>query len=285
MILEFTKRNLLIYFRDKQAVFFSMMGVLIVFGLYILFLKDMWMDTLQGVPNATFLMNSWVMAGVLAITSITTTLGASGILIEDMANKISKDFKSSPLSRFQLVGSYILSTFIIGLIMSLIAFVLSEAYIVADGGKLLSLTQSLEILAIIPLAVLSSSALIFFIVSFINSSQAFSAVNVVIGTLVGFITGTYMPISSLPGAMQTVVEVFPVSHAAVLYRQIFMDVPISESFAGADQSVIDSFCLDMGINFAYGDYVSTPLFSIAVLCITAVVFYALAIIIMSLKRN
>ena len=35
----FTKRNLLVYFKDKQAILFSLLTSIIVFVLYLLFLK------------------------------------------------------------------------------------------------------------------------------------------------------------------------------------------------------------------------------------------------------
>ncbi|MBR5998871.1 MAG: hypothetical protein IK043_00285, partial [Candidatus Methanomethylophilaceae archaeon] len=39
-ILNFSKRCCLLYFRDKGAVFFSLMASLIVVMLYVLFLRD-----------------------------------------------------------------------------------------------------------------------------------------------------------------------------------------------------------------------------------------------------
>ena len=40
-------RSLRLYFRDKGAVFFSLLAVLIVFGLYALFLGDVYTDSLS----------------------------------------------------------------------------------------------------------------------------------------------------------------------------------------------------------------------------------------------
>ena len=42
------KRNLLIYFKDRQAVFFSMLTSILVFGLYLLFLKKNYTDVLSN---------------------------------------------------------------------------------------------------------------------------------------------------------------------------------------------------------------------------------------------
>ncbi len=47
-----TKRNLKLYFSNKMSVFFSMLGALIAFGLYIIFLQKKYAGFL--VWNPTF---------------------------------------------------------------------------------------------------------------------------------------------------------------------------------------------------------------------------------------
>lgn len=134
MIASVAKRTLRLYFRDKTSVFFSLLAVLIIIGLYVLFLGDIIQGGLDGLPGARFLMDSWIMAGLLAVASITTTMGAFGIMVEDKSKRILKDFSASPIKRSSLVGGYLMGTFLVGMIMTLITFVFAEAYIVAYGG-------------------------------------------------------------------------------------------------------------------------------------------------------
>ena len=42
-----TKRNLLVYFKDKTSVFFSVLTPIIIFALYVLFLKDTYVSQIQ----------------------------------------------------------------------------------------------------------------------------------------------------------------------------------------------------------------------------------------------
>ena len=65
------------------------------------------------------LMTSWIMAGVISVTTITTCNGAFGIMVEDTALNRIRDFKVSPIKRWQLVLSYVVSAMVVGLIMSL----------------------------------------------------------------------------------------------------------------------------------------------------------------------
>jgi multidrug/hemolysin transport system permease protein len=158
MVFNIAKRNLKLFFRDKASVFFSLLAVFIIIGLYVLFLGNMLTSNMEWMgDSARFVMDSWIMAGLLAVTSLTTTMGAYGIMIEDKTKKVLKDFTASPVRRSALVGGYILSSFIIGVIMSVITFVLAEVYIVAYGGELMSLAGMLRVFLCILLSVLSAA--------------------------------------------------------------------------------------------------------------------------------
>lgn len=280
----FIKRNVKLFFRDKSAVFFSLLAVFIIIGLYALFLGDVWLEDFPDIEGARFLMDSWLIAGLLAVTSVTTTLGAFSVMVEDKAKKIAKDFYSAPIKRRSITGGYLFSVFIIGVIMSIVALVLSEAYVLLNGGELLGVAAALKVLGIILLATLSNTALMCFIVSFFKSQNAYATASTIIGTLIGFIAGIYLPIGTLPEAVQTVVKVFPVSHAAVLMRQAVMDVPIDAAFAGAPQEALDGFNSMMGVSYKFGDFTVTPWMSIAFLVVTGILFYGLAMMKMSKKR-
>ncbi len=260
------------------------MGAIIVIALYVLFLGDVWTDSLN-MEGSRYLMDSWIMSGVLAITSITATMGAFGTFVDDRARGTVRDFNASPVKKYEIAGGYILSTFIIGIIMSLVALTFAEAYIVASGGEFLSAVDLLKVLGIMLLSVISSSALVFFIVSFFYTTQSFATASTVLGTLIGFITGVFIPIGTLPYAVQWVVMIFPVSHSAVLFRQVFMEAPMNAIFAGAPSDVIADFNHEMGVTFTYGDFTPGSEFSVLVLVVTAVLFYGLAILNLSRKNK
>ena len=136
-MITFAKRNLLVFFKDKSSVFFSLFAVFIIIGLYALFLGDMMAEQVAGLENGRFVMDSWISAGLIAITPVTSTMGALGAIIADKESKAEKDFRSSPIKNYQLVGGYLLSAIVVGFILSLIGLILCEIYIVAGGGELL----------------------------------------------------------------------------------------------------------------------------------------------------
>ena len=286
-MIGFTIRNLRVFFKDKSSVFFSLLAVFIIIGLYALFLGDVWLNSLEGTGmiGVRYLMDSWIMAGLLAVTSVTTTMGAYGILVEDRAKKIDKDFRASPVSRRSIVGGYIANAILVGIVMSLITVVLAEIYIVAGGGQLMSFPTLCRVLLLIVLATLTNSSMVLFLVSFFKSVNAFATASTVLGTLIGFLTGIYLPIGNLPEGVQWVVKLFPVSHAAVLFRQVMMAKPLAASFEGAPAQSLEEFEEMMGITFFFGQTEVAPWMSVLILLGTGAVFFALALLQLSRKRK
>lgn len=284
-MISFAKRNLKLFFRDRTSVFFSLLAVFIIIGLYVLFLGDVWTSNLADVPGVRFLMDSWIMSGLLAITSMTTTMGAFGIMVEDKTRKINKDFISSPLKKSSITGGYIISAFVIGVIMTILALVLAEIYIVAYGGELLRPVQMLKVLGLIILSTFMNTSLVFFLVSFFNSASAFSTASTILGTLIGFLTGIYLPVGQLTESVQYVIKVFPVSHSALLLRQVMMADPITRSFAGAPADVIQDFELLMGVKFQFGNTILSPVVSLLVIAGAGILFYLLSLLRVSRKQN
>lgn len=286
-MINIAKRNLKIYFRQKSTVFFSLMSVFIIILLYVLFLGKNLTSSLDsnGINGVENLVNSWVMAGIISVASITTTMGAFNVMVEDRVKNLSKDFFSSPIKKVTIVGGYVLSSYIVGFIMSVITFITAEVYISISGGEILSFTSVLKVLGIILISVFMSSSLVFFIVSFFYSQGAFSTASTIIGTLIGFVTGIYFPISVLSNSMQWLIKLFPLSHSAALLRQVMMTEPIRISFENAGILRINEFKESMGIILKFGDYTLTPAMHILILLVVGIIFFILAVLNISRKSK
>jgi multidrug/hemolysin transport system permease protein len=276
-MLNFAYRNLRLYFCQKNMVFFSLLGVFIILGLYIVFLGDIWLAYTENISGAGVLLNAWIVAGVISVASITTSMGAAGIMVEDKAKRNIKDFYTVPIARSSIIGGYLLSIFVIGFIMSLLALLLGELYIVLRGGTPLQPGVIAEMIGIIALSAISSGSIVFFIVSFISGNGAFTTVSTIIGSLIGFITGIYLPIGTLPDAVQMIIKVFPVSHASALMRRVMMAQPLEAAFSGAPAGYLTDFEEFMGVTFVYGDFTASPLFHAVVLAVVAIGFYIFAL--------
>ena len=283
-MISFAKRNLLIFFKDRTSVFFSLLAVFIIIGLYALFLGDVWTNSLN-IDGARFLMDSWITAGLMAVVSVTTTMGAFGIMVEDKTKKIIKDFVSSPLKRTSIAGGYIISAYLIGIIMSLVTLVLAEIYVLANGGALLSFLAFVKVFGVLLLSTFTNTSIMLFIVLLFSSNNAFSTASTIIGTIIGFLTGIYLPIGQLPEAVQWVVKLFPPSHSAALFRQVMMEDPIAASFAGAPEEAVMQFKELMGVVYKIGDKEVSVMISIVILAVTGIVFFLLSLLKLSQKKK
>ena len=279
------KRNLKIFFQDKAAVFFSMLSVIIIFALYIFFIGDSISSGLKFLPHPNRLMRAWMLAGMLASASITTSLGAYGVMISDRENKTIKDFYSSPVSRRQIAGGYIITGFIISIIMSIFTLIFGEIYMGMIGGAVLDMDILLKLFGVIVLSAFASSAIASFIISFLKTNSAYSAASMIVGTLIGFLVGAYIPIGNLPENVQWLVKYFPCAHSAVLYRQLLMESSIKENFANQPTAVLKETKEILGVVFVYNGHTASAWMSVVALLITGVVFYLLAVLVLIRKEN
>ncbi len=283
-MIQMTKRGLKIFFKDKGAVFFSLLGVIIIFALFIFFIGDSITKGLDShIRYKNYIMNSWVVAGMLASSAITTSMGAYAVMVADREHKCIKDFYSSPLKRRSVVAGYMCTGLIISILMSIITFLFGEAYIVMKGGELVSFMIGLKILGVILLSCFASSAMVCFIISFVKTSNTYTTISIILGTLIGFLIGAYICIGSLPNGVQWVVKCFPCSHAAALFRQLLMADGMSKGFSNLPHALLTGFKEHVGVNFVYGSWHPKAWFHILVLIGTGVIFYLLAIINMSRK--
>ena len=106
--LGMTKRNVFLFFKDKTTLFFSMLAPLIVFFLYVIFLKDTYLSSLKESLNAIegyydlkdmeSLANLWLLAGILGTASITVALNSLQVMVRDKNLQIDYDYTASPIS-------------------------------------------------------------------------------------------------------------------------------------------------------------------------------------------
>lgn len=275
-------RNLKLFFRDRASVFFSLLSVIIIIGLYALFLGNIQVQDIESsagrkVPEAAWLVNSWIFAGILAVSTVTVSLGAYGTMVDDVHTGRIKDFFVSPIKRAQLVAGYMVSTALISFIMNVVALVIAEAYIVFSGGELLGPLQMLETLGILVLSIFSFSSVVCFITSYVKTPNAFATISTILGTLIGFLTGIYVPVGILPDAIVAVMKFIPFTYSAVWLRQIFTAAPLAHASSYVPAENLKGYADIYGINLYFGDKAVEPWMMALIIAGTGVLFFALSI--------
>ena len=103
-LLRLTIRDARVYLRDRTSVFFSLLSVLIIVGMYALFLGDSTVRSIENnlggsVEGVHWMVDAWIMAGILAVSSMTVTLGALGVLVDDESRKRLGAFLVAPVKQ------------------------------------------------------------------------------------------------------------------------------------------------------------------------------------------
>ena len=151
--MQLTLRNLKIYLRDKTAVFFSLLTMLIVIVLMLVFLGDMNVNSIAGVldefgaqgsrsnkENAELLLLWWTIAGIISINAVTITLSSITTMINDAAGQRLQSFYTTPVSRLKIAMGYLISAWLSSVIICVLTFVIAEIYAVMQGSEMLSVS-------------------------------------------------------------------------------------------------------------------------------------------------
>lgn len=276
VVLAIVGRNLRIFFRDRLNVFFSLLGAVILFGLYTLFLGNLQTtdlaDSLPGASTADVqaFVDSWMFAGIVLITTVTTGLGGLAVLVDDDQSGRFRDFLVAPLRRGQLVLGYLLSAVIVAVILSLLVLAISVAYLGLVRGTWLSLPAIGRSVFIVLLSCIAFTSISALIVSFVRTNGAFSGLATIVGTVLGFIAAAYIPIGAFPDAVASVVAILPFAQAGMLLRREFTGetLPAITADAPGAEETLRAF---YGIDLTVGDWSVPAWFVVAILVAITVV--------------
>lgn len=253
-------RNMKIFLRDRGAVFFSLLSMLIVLALMLLFLGSMNSDTIVGLletyggvrdaeadrVNADHLVLVWALAGILLVNCVTVTMTVMGNLIHDEEEGKLASFYIAPVSRARITLGYILSAWIIGTGMSLVTLLLGNLLLIGKGGGIPAKT-CLMLAGMILANSFLYAAFSYLLTLFVHSSGAWNGLLTVCGTLVGFLGGIYLSMEMLPKKVSAAMKALPVLHGASMMRRVSVQEALTETFLGLPSEVMEGYSEGMGI--------------------------------------
>jgi multidrug/hemolysin transport system permease protein len=235
------KRHLLVFMNNRMRVFYTLMVPFIIFIIYIFFLRDLELMTitpmlseynldsndvtLNGYINT--LIDSWMLSGIVAMSTMTVSLQINNITVGDKENGINRDFASSPVSNAILIMSYFVANFIITLVVCFVFLIVCLIYLACLGEFLLSFTSIVSILGILIYSTINSVLFTVFICSFISRDSTMASILTIFSTAIGFLIGAYMPLFMMPDWVQNICAFIPGTYVCSLFRYSFMADPIN----------------------------------------------------------
>ena len=252
---ELISRNRKVYTRDRLAFFMSFLSVIILILVYQVFLGQIQIDAVKealGSDTASSdtikMVNYWLISGLTTIISMTSTLGAFGVMVSDKEKKLSEDFKVSPISNFKVELSYAIFAILFGIILTMFSCVFAIGIFNGFASLLdYSAKDYLTIFGIISLSTVLSASIILPILTFIQTSSAFTTLSTIVGTFIGFISGVYLSIGSVGETLQQVMTWFPMTQVNALLKQVLMKDSIAQVFDNAPSSVVNEYKESYGV--------------------------------------
>ena len=280
-MLALLKRNFILYFRNRSGVFFSLLGALISFLLYIIFLQKNLTDAWSQLPDNTNLLNNWLMGGTLAVTGITTSFTALTQMVQDRENQVDQDLFLTDLGSWGLQVSYLISSIIISFVMQVFMFAVMGLYFKESPV----ISHLPEITLIMLLSSLLSSLINILLIYRFQSVDSLGKLATIVGTASGFLVGTYVPIGVLPDFAQIIMKCTPATYIASLYRQVLMKEPLETTFTG-NSGLLQEFQEKMGIQINWQELLTKEetYFIVVIISLVAILLWLLFVKVFSKRK-
>jgi ABC-2 type transport system permease protein len=199
------------FWRSREAAIFVFLFPPLLFVLLASVFGD---GTTDGVPTSTYLV-----AGLIAYAVANTALGGLAItLVIRREYGILKRLRSTPLPASLYLGTTLLS--------NLLVVVLQSAIVAALGLGLFDaqLPENwLSFVLTLVLGAASFAGLGLAIAALVRSGEAIAAVVNVIILPMSFLSGSFGPADALPGALEAVRDVLPLSYLIELVYAAYVD--------------------------------------------------------------
>lgn len=291
--ISLTRRNCMVFLRDRTAVFFSLLSMLIVLMLMGVFLGNMNVESITGLlaqyggerdvaldnENATQLVQYWTLAGLMVVNALTVTLSVIGIMVTDANENKLESFYGAPVHRNIIALSYISAAVIIGMLFCMLTLGIALGYISATGGEMLSAGAVVQILGYTLMNVIIFAIIMYMLALLVKSSSAWGSMGTVIGTLVGFVGAIYLPMGNLPSGVAEVLKCIPILHGTSLMRKVCCEQAIQTTFADIPQEIIDGYKEFMGITVMMGEKEAGNAFQLLFIGLCGVIAFTVVVII------
>lgn len=291
-------RNLKMYFRDKGAIFFSLLSMIIVMMLMIFFLGDMSINSVTGfladIPdrdasmdekNAELLILTWTFAGVLCINAVTVTLAVYSIMIKDRENGKLNSIYTAPVSRSAIAAAYIATAWVASVLVCSITLFVTEIYGITKGLEAYSVMTHLQLIGMIMVNSFVYAAFMYVIAMFAKTEGAWSGFGTVVGTLVGFLGGIYIPIGSLSDTIGGILKCTPIIYGTSMFREVMTKDILDKTFSGIPKESVTEYSLAMGINIELFDNTLTITQEWLILLTCGIIFLIAGVLLLKYSKK
>lgn len=298
---QLTRRHFIVFFKNKISVLYTLLVPIIIFVVYIFFLRSMEMMTVENTllsldtpiklsdyPELEryigTVVDAWMLSGITALSTITVALQTNNVIVDDKQKGVNRDFASAPIPRNMLIGSYFLFNFIVTALICFIFEIVCFIYFAAMGEFVYDFVDLLLMVVVLLYMSINSTLMTVFLCSFFKTQASLSSLIAVISTGMGFLIGAYMPLGMLPTWVQNICAFIPGTFGCALFRFSFMDTPlrllmeyVEASDIVADPAFIAQITDTFGFRIHFFGLTVTPEWQAVAVAIYTLIFIALNI--------
>ncbi len=276
------KRNLLIYFRNKSSVFFSLLSSIITLGLYLFFLNNTLLNSMQDsvadINSLKIFLNGLVICGVISLNAFTVPLSFMGILVHDKEKGALKDFFVSPVKKPVVIFSYVICSVIATVLINLVVVAFLIGYLYINDVFYMTFTQGVIVTIFYLFCNCLFATIAFFIANLVKTTSAFGSIIGLTSALIGFLSGVYMPIGNFDSKyIETTITLFPITQLSAVLKQNLLGEAMKKLFMGAPNDVKTFYDYYFGIVLSLFENDVTLMFSFVYLLVIFIIISLLSI--------
>jgi multidrug/hemolysin transport system permease protein len=257
-----------------------MLALLILTGLHFIIFRKMNANNAMGVFANMGLQidEKWsywwsdtlMLSTLIPIGSVTISITALGQIVIDKEKMAMNDFYVSPLNRNTLLLSYLLSSLAVGGMICGGFVLFSEVYFLAVYGISFGFVQMLAILGSVVISLILGNTFVLILASFVEREQALGAIGTILGTMLGFFCGAYVPLGVLGETTAAIFSALPFLPVTVITKQAFL-MNISKTQLSMD-IIGGKFAKFYGYDVYFGDTKMSVLALLGIVAAYIVVF-------------
>ncbi len=291
-------RNVKIYFKDRSAVFFSLLSMFIVIMLMVFFLgdfnNDAILDVLKDLPgrdaakdseDVSRLVYLWTVAGIITINAASVTHAFFSNMIKDRNENRLNSILVMPIKRNVIVSAYVFGAWFVSVIMGILTLAITEVIGITKELGAFSGAEHIRILGLICVNSFVYASIIFFLASTVKSENAWSGIGIVLGTLSGFLGGIYLPIGSLSEGVVKVIKCFPFIYGTSVFRQIMLEGVEDRLFDGTPEIIRETVDLEMGMKMTLFEKELSAGSKVGILIIVGLIFMLISTLYLTYSKK
>lgn len=221
-------RNLALFLKNKTTVLLCFISIGIVMGLYVIFLRDFIMQSVEDTGLEFIYVKEFtdrlMVSGLLIVLNTTTCFGLMQLSVADAASGVQRDFLVAPVTKFQLEVAYWISSVFISFIYTIITLGGAEIYFIISYGNRISMIALIKSIGTIFFSSCMNSGLLLCIMKFMKDTTSFSTFGNLYGMMCGFLAAAYLPYTMYPEYLRNILFYFPPMQLTSIIRQLYLSV-------------------------------------------------------------